>query len=486
MNVLVFLTDQQQRGSLGCYGNQIAITPNIDQLASSGTVFEGGVCAQPVCGPSRCSLLSGVFPHAHGVYDNYHPLPRRFPTIAEMVIDHGVRPGYIGKWHLGNEVLPQRGFEQFFHAVDDDYTNNKDFPLYGPCGYSQWLIDKGHEPNWQERPGRFTREFTSRLPEEDSKPAFISEQACGFIETRQDESFFLVCSFLEPHNPYHSHYDDLHDRAKIDLPPNFHTDVLDDWPQRNAIFQRWAREVPHADEPAFDNEEHWKDVIARYLGACHLVDRHVGIVMDRLKALGIDDDTLVIYTSDHGDMMGGHAMYLKSMMYEESQGVPLIVRDPRCNQARRITEPVNLVDIAPTVLDTFDVEAPSHLHGESLLPLINGTRAEQPDKATICEWNGVIQNMFAKHEMFAPVKDMWIRSMRTSRWKLNINRGDMSELYDLQDDPGEMNNRINDASYNAVIDSLCEQLRAWQKKTDDVIEMPDPRESANIPVTLAT
>jgi len=204
MKVLIIYTDQQQRRTMGTYGNEVVQTPDLNRFAQEATVFENGVCAQPVCVPSRCSTFSGVYPHTHGVFDNYHPLPRHVPTVAEMVLDHGVRTGFIGKWHMGREVLPQRGFEEFFHAVDDDYTANKDFPLYGLSGYGRWLVAKGYEPDGLGNPGRFSRDFTSRLPEEHTKPAFISEQACRFLECRRDEPFLLVCSFLEPHNPYHS------------------------------------------------------------------------------------------------------------------------------------------------------------------------------------------------------------------------------------------------------------------------------------------
>ena len=472
MNVLVFFTDQQQRRTTGAYGNDVVRTPNLDRLAERGTVFENGVCAQPVCTPSRCSLFSGVYPHTHGIVDNYHALPRRWPTLAEMVIDRGVRTGYLGKWHMGNEVLPQRGFEEFYRAIDDTYTNGRDFPLYGLSGYSRWLIDRGYEPDGEQRPGAFSRVFRSHLPKEHSGPAFIAEEAERFLEARKDETFFLVCSFLEPHNPYHSAYDDLHDPAEIELPPNFHTEPLDGWPARNAVFQRWARTVAHADETEFDSEAKWRDVIARYYGACHLVDEYVGRVLAKLRELGLDDDTLIVFTSDHGDMMGSHGIYMKSMMFEESQGVPLLVRAPGARPGR-IREPQSNVDVAATILDALGVEAPEHVQGESFLPLLRGEREEDGERPVVCEWNGIVQKMFSKLSMFDDVEGMFIRSIRSGRWKLNVNVGDRWELYDLEADPYEMRNRIGDGECAGVVEDLYAKLRAWRERTDDPLQLPE-------------
>jgi arylsulfatase A-like enzyme len=481
MNVLIFYTDQQQRRSLGAYGNPIVRTPNLDRLATEATVFENAICTLPVCVPSRCSIFSGTWPHTHGVFDNYHPLPRHIQTLAEMLIDHGFRTGFIGKWHMGREVLPQRGFEEFYHAVDDVYTSDRDFPLYGPCGYSRWLIEKGYKPDSQEKPGRFSRAFTARLPEEDGKAAFISEQACRFLECRRSEPFCLVCSFLEPHNPYHSPYDGLHDPADIPLPSNFHSDPLPDWPKRSARFQQWCREVAHEDGVAYDSEDKWRRLMARYYGMCHLVDRHAGRVLDKLDALGLRDSTMVIYTSDHGDMMASHGMYLKSMMLEEAQGVPLLIRHPNVLGGRRVVEPTSQVDIVPTILDALGVRRPAGLDGRSLMPLLRAERGEDPDAFAVCEWNGVIQNLYARLPMFADVKGLWIRSIRTRRWKLNVNCGDVSELYDLGSDPGEMRNRVDDANCRPVIEDLFARLQAWQHEAGDVVALPHPLHSAGSP-----
>jgi len=478
MNVLIFYTDQQQRRTMGAYGNTVVRTPNLDRFAGGATVFENAVCPQPLCVPSRCSVFSGTHPHTHGIFDNYQALPRRIPTVAEMVVDRGVRTGFIGKWHMGREVLPQRGFEEFFHAVDDDYTPSRDFPLYGLSGYGRWLMEKGYEPDGKSGPGRFSRGVTSRLPEEHTKPAFISEQACRFLECRKGEPFLLVCSFLEPHNPYHSPYDDLHDPDAMELPANFHTEPLADWPRRNAVFQQWAREIAHEDDLNYDTEEKWRGLMARYYGLCHHMDCHVGRILRRLDELDLDRDTMVVFTSDHGDMMASHGIYMKSMMYEESAGIPLLVRHPGVAGARRISEATSQVDLVPTLLDVLGVEAPERLPGKSLMPLLRGERPEDPEAIAVCEWNGSVQRMFSKHAIFADVKDQWIRSVRTRRWKLNVHCGDVSELYDLENDPGEMRNRINAPECGPVIDDLFSRLRNWQHETDDIIDLPDPRRSA--------
>ncbi|MAG35175.1 MAG: hypothetical protein CL878_02860 [Dehalococcoidia bacterium] len=479
MNVLLIYTDQQQRRTMSAYGNDVALTPNLNQFSQHGVVFESAVCPQPVCVPSRCATFTGVNVHTHGVFANGHPLPRHIPTVAEMVVDHGVRTGYIGKWHMGREVLPQRGFEEFFHAVDDNYTPAKDLPLYGLSGYGRWLVEKGYAPDQgQGAGGWFSRDFAARLPEEHTKPAFISEQACRFLEGRQDEPFLLVCSFLEPHNPYHSPYDDLHDPDETELPDNFHTEPLPDWPQRNAVFQEWARTVAHEDGLRYDTEEKWRGLIARYYGLAHHMDHHVGVILDKLDALGLRDDTLVIFTSDHGDMMGSHGMYMKSMMYEESAGVPLLMRGPAIEGGRRIAEPTSQLDLTPTILDACGVAPRAELPGKSLLPLLRGERDEDSEAVAVCEWNGTVQRMFSRLPLFAGVKGEWIRSIRTRRWKLNVYRDDVSELYDLEQDPGEMLNLIHEPARRPVVEDLFERLREWQRETNDIVDLPHPLESA--------
>lgn len=478
MNVLFILTDQQQRCTMAAYGNDTVVTPNLDRLAAQSVVFEHAVCPQPLCVPSRCSIFSGVYPHTHGVPHNYSPLPRRFPTLGDMVIDQGVCTGYLGKWHLGREVLPQRGFEEFFRAVDDTYTSARDFPLYGLSGYGRWLVEKGYEPDGSD--GRFTRGFTARLPEAHTKPVYIAEQACYFLEHRREVPFLLVCSFLEPHNPYHSPYDDLHDPNDLSLPDNVHQDPIEHQPTRTTRFQEWARDIPHEDNISYDTEEKWRALTARYYGLCHHLDNNVGTILDKLDELDLADDTLVIFTSDHGDMMGAHGIYMKSMMHEESAGVPLLIRWPG-QASGRIAEPVNLIDLVPTILDAFDLEPPCRLPGKSLKPLLTGERYEDPDAVAVCEWNGAIQHMFSRHELFADVKDQYIRSIRTRRWKLNLHVGDRSELYDLENDPGEMHNLIAQADHRPIIDDLYRRLLAWQRETDDDLSLPHPCTSQEPP-----
>lgn len=482
MNVLVLFTDQQQRGTLGAYGNTTVCTPNLDKFAQQATVFDGGICPQPLCVPSRCSMWSGVYPHTHGVPANYNPLPRRFHTLGDMVVDHGVRTGYLGKWHLGHEVLPQRGFEQFYKAVDDNYTKPGDRAFYGLSGYGQWLVEHGIEPNRHDPPGfppSFTREYTATLGEELSKPAFIAEQACKFLEGRKDEPFLLACGFLEPHNPYTGPFDAMHDISEIELPDNFHTDPLDGWPARNAAFQQWACTRDHQGDSGFGTEDEWRGVIARYYGLCHLMDKYVGKILDKLDELGLADDTMVIFTSDHGDMMASHGMIMKGLMFEESMGVPLMVRVPGVDGGRRVAETVSLMHVVPTALDAMGIDKPAQVAEDSILPLIRGQRDENPDTPQFCEWNGMLQAMHRKHaDIFDDVKDHSIRSIRTARWKLNVNLADRSELYDLQNDPGEMINLIDDTGHRDVVDDLYGQMCAWQRRTDDPLALTHPCETA--------
>lgn len=481
MNVLLIFTDQQRLDTIGAYGGRMARTPNLDKLAAGSVVFDQAICPQPVCTPSRGSLMTGVYPHTHGCVINcmtqpgYYEmiLPPALPTMAELLKDAGYRAGYVGKWHIGNEVVPQHGFEEYWASTEDEYTRAEDRARLGYSGYHRYLVSRGFIP----RNDFFSREETAGLPEEHSRIEFVTREAERFLETNAGRAFMLVVNYLEPHPPYEGPLNGMYRPADIALPANFHTEPLPGMPLRARIFQRFARTLPQSGVGPFQqdgDDNAWKEVAARYLGLVTLVDRHIGRLLDRLAGLGLEEDTLVIFTSDHGDMMGSHGMLNKCVMYEEALRVPLMIRCPGGRAGGlRIGQTVNLTDIAPTVLDALGLPIPPHVQGESLAPILSGRLGEDPDKPSFSEWNGILQWMHKRHKLFEPVAGFHIRAVRTSRWKLNVNPGDLWELYDLQNDPGEMRNLIGDNAHSEIVGQLLTALRAWQSRTGDTMEIGD-------------
>ncbi|MHC4871639.1 MAG: sulfatase-like hydrolase/transferase [Planctomycetota bacterium] len=483
MNILIIFTDQQRKDTIGAYGSTVTSTPNLDKLAKESAVFENAVCSQPVCSPSRGSLVTGQYPHTHGCIINCGPaypgegLREETQTIAEMLKPYGYKAGYVGKWHIGDEVKPQHGFEDYWISTEDCYNTEDEHEKWGFCSYRDYLLEKGYTP--EAKNGTFRREQTVGLPEEDSRIAFITKEANRFLEENKDNDFVLAVNYLEPHPPYEGPTDDLYDRDKIELMPNYTDESTDGMSLRSEKMVEYCQTRSQSLEKPFneDDENHsnMKDLQARYYGLVDLADKYTGMVIDKLKELGLYDNTMIVYTTDHGDMMGSHGMLNKCVMYDEALVIPFMVRHPEYTaEEKRILEAANITDIVPTVLSGIGKDIPEAVQGEDLMPLIKGEREDNLEKGTISEWNGRLQRMHGRHEdIFKDVEHFFIRSIRTPKWKLNVNLEDKWELYDLENDSLEMNNLIYDSSKKDIIELLLSQLKDWQKKTDDKVEIPE-------------
>ncbi|MBI3969952.1 MAG: sulfatase-like hydrolase/transferase [Chloroflexi bacterium] len=479
-SILFIWTDQQRPDTIGAYGNPKIQTPHVDRLAAGGILFEQAYCTQPVCSPSRASVLTGLYPHTHRVLQNNIPLPQDVPTIAELIRDRGYTGGYVGKWHLGNELgrpaLNTHGFDVWV-STEDTYT--RDRATEGYSDYHHFLVSRGYTPPDEARDGAkvFSRPTAARLPEEVGKPAFQAAACARFLETHGREPFLLMVSFLEPHPPYFSPFDNLYPPEEMELPESWYREMEDIVPLRyRRRRQAYAGRDPHVDT---NDERGWKELKARYWGACTLVDKYVGRILQRLEALDLADDTIVVYSTDHGEMLGEHRLLQKSVQYEGAARVPLIMRVPGL-APHRIATPTGQIDIVPTLLDLLDQPAPAHLQGTSLVPLLaSGDRA--PDDAeVVIEWNGLERQISGSGELSdareveARLRSVDTRTIRRGRWKLNVHLSREFELYDLQQDPGELHNAFHDPGNEPIIRALYDRLLAWQRETNDTLELPNP------------
>lgn len=438
-NILVILTDQQNINTLKAYGNELIQAPGLNGLADQAFVFQNAYVTQPVCAPSRASITTGLYPHTHGVIDNNRPLARQFLTLPEL-LGASYRSAYIGKWHLGDEVFQQRGFDTWVSMEDgypEEYGAGKD--KNQRSDYHHWLIEKGYKPN--KKGNRFSRKFAAGLPIEHCKPSFLQENALEFLDKVGQQPFVMYVSFLEPHKPYTGPLNDLYDPDEITLPASFNNELGEDMPQ--GYKRKAARDIED-----YVDEQGYRELIARYWGLVTQVDLSIKAIFDRLSALDLEDNTIVVFTSDHGSMMGAHKLVSKDVMFEESVRVPLLLKAPQLSKVHQlITERVSLVDLVPTLLDLSNTPVPDNLPGKSLVPFLSGQ--EEYKRDVFIEWPD-------------------IRTIITNDgWKLSLFNNDKSLLFDLNSDPFETNNLFYQAGNKEKIAELTAKIKAWQDRTND-------------------
>jgi arylsulfatase A-like enzyme len=466
-NLLFLWTDQQRADTLQVYGQKPDIAPHLNKLAREAVVFENAYVSQPVCTPSRATLLTGLYPHTSGLTANNKTLNASRRTFPELLNDPAYRTGYFGKWHLGDEVFAQHGFQEWA-AMEDGYREyfSAGRDRTAKSSYHDWLIKLGYKPDAN---GYFSRGFANSLPIEHAKPKFLEARTIDFLERHKDEPFVLYVNFLQPHTPNNGPLVDLYKPEDIVLPANFHDPLEANEPERYHALRK---------KEGLSSEAEWRAYIARYYGLVTQVDRGVGAILARLETLGLADDTIVVFASDHGDMMGSHGMLLKTVMYQEAIRVPWLMRVPVLgNKQRLLRGHYSYIDMVPTLLELMDKRAQSHLQGQSLVAQIK--RGAPATRDVVIEWNPVtlgnpaalsegMKNKAAKKANNAEESDETIRTILTPNgWKLCLADTDKSQLFNLKDDPGETTNLFDSGKHDGVINQLKRKLQLWQKRTGD-------------------
>jgi arylsulfatase A-like enzyme len=487
-NLLFIYTDQQAISSLGCYGNPVIATPNLDRLAERSVVFDNCYVTQPLCTPSRGSLLCGLYPHSAGLFTNNIPLSLDIPCLPEIGDFRAYSTCHNGKWHLGDEIFPQHGFQEWM-GTEDGYRRYwrdwRDKDARSP--YFHFLIESGFQPDAKLPDGTpaFGREYSCQLPEEYSKPAFQATEACRYIRSHAEEPFVLYVNFLEPHQPYFGSRDDQYPPESVVLPPNYVAAPTEDQPLRQRLLAvgRWETDI---DSGPIVTEQDWRQLIARYWGNVSLVDTYVGQILDTLNNCGLDEQTIIVFTSDHGDMMGSHKMAGKCTMFEESAKVPFMLRVPgEFDDGRRIAPPVSQIDVLPTLLDLMGQPVPAHVQGYSWVPFLRDEE-ELVERNVFIEWNGPENGivggtglghnsppcwlrMASDDEIVAAITDPVRTIVTPEGWKYTWSTLGEDELYDLNADPGETVNLATGGRHQEFIGKLRSHIIDWQRRTKDTV-----------------
>ncbi|MCE8023920.1 sulfatase family protein [Billgrantia aerodenitrificans] len=486
-NFVLFITDQQRADHLGCYGNPTLRTPHLDALSSRGVHFTRFHVATPICQPNRAALVTGQMPSVNGVRQNGIPLGLDSLTFAEVLRQAGYRTGYVGKAHFQNVTdipAPPRTLGGVGEAPPAETTlarrHQREGPDYGWEVRRRWveqpglslptpyygfehvrlcighgdLVD-GHYTAWlRERhpdpaslrgpanalPSSVTAPqcWRTAVPEALYPTTYVKVQACDFLAAQDAQTpFVLVVSFPDPHHPFTppGRYWSLYDPDEVELPNSFHHPVkaIRGIPAPALEAYRWGSEDPESHWPFAVSERQAREIIALNYGSISMVDDAVGEVLAALAAQGLADDTVVAFTSDHGDYMGDHGYMLKMGLHFQSVlRVPLIWHDPQDAKRRGVSTRLgSAIDLAPTLLQRAGLRVPIGMQGQDLF----GT---MPAADVLVEDPGI--QVFRDSEACSSIV-----SLVTERWRLSLFEGhEGGELYDLETDPDELDNRWDD------------------------------------------
>jgi arylsulfatase A-like enzyme len=496
-NLLFLWADQQRPDTMRVYGNSRIHAPSFNRLADECVVLENAYVTQPICTPSRSSVLTGLWPHTNGCTTNGVRLPSTTRALPELLGDADYRTGYFGKWHLGDELFAQHGFEEWV-SIEDNYAAG-----FSPgrdrsqrSDYDRFLREHGYEPDLPS--DRFSRDFASQVPIEHGKPRFLETRAIDFLRRHRGEPFLLHVNFLEPHPPYWGPLNDEHPADEMELPPSYAPPLGADEPLAYRIRRLTDRRLrPHGIDLSTD--QGWRRLIANYWGNITCIDRAVGGILRALEELGLADDTIVVYTADHGDMMGAHSMCRKEVMYEEAVKVPLLIRAPRLGKTPTVVRGrFSQIDLVPTLLELMGKPVPAELAGRSLMPAIRRGRSEEhvfiewhPGRegfgedgaearpaapkgeadraeklaALLAEVGGGASPEAAQKAIRAHTRAV----ISPEGWKLCLSDGDRHQLFHLERDPGEMHNLFYTGRHDDVVRRLARRIHEWQRGVEDPV-----------------
>ncbi len=436
-NVLLIMTDQHRKDCIGAYGNPVIKTPNLDSLAATGTKFENCWVQHAACMPSRACIFTGRYPMAHRVRSNGVPLSEDEITLADVFAGAGYRTGGAGKFHflphypyrsplpmMENHPEPYYGFQEF-HLGEDGRSGE------------HWVWIQRNHPEWHKKPDH-------QIPLELHNSFWSAGHTIDFIRkcAKRGEPFFAFCSFVDPHHGYNppSPYREMY--KPEDMPkPIFKEGDFDDKP--SYLQQRAKGREGVRDDVAYNRTQ--------YYGEVTFIDDAIGRVLKTLDELKLRDDTLIIFTSDHGDMLGDHGLYFKGLAYPQSANVALIFNWPgRIEAGRTVSGIVQQIDLLPTIAELAGLESPPGVQGRSQAGVLTRNESDTGNEYAYIE--------HASHDF----------TLRSLKWRFTYYRGtEQGELYDVENDPNEFTNLWDDPDHADLKNDLTRKLLVQIAATRD-------------------
>ncbi|QEG41666.1 sulfatase family protein [Roseimaritima ulvae] len=438
-NVVLVLCDDIRWDALSCAGHPHLKTPHIDRLASEGLYFENMFCTTSLCSPSRASILSGLYAHAHGITNNFTDYPAELASFPRTLQSDGYRTAYIGKWHMGEQNdEPRPGFDTFItHKGQGKYFDTE----FNIDGQGARVV-----------PGYYTTVVTDMAIDWLGKQDVEQKPFMLMLGQKAPHSFY----FPEP--KYEHSFDDVeinypHSSFQLEDKPQWIRQRLKTWHGIYGPLFDWRKEFP---DDSAEGVMDFARMVRAYWGTILSVDDSVGRLVAKLEQMGQLDNTVFVFMGDNGLLEGEHGMVDKRTAHEASIRVPMIIRYPRLTPegGKRVPQQVLTVDVAPTILDLCGVSPLKNIHGRSVRRMVTG---ESKDWRT--GW--LYYYNYEKQFPYTPN----VRALRTDRWKLiRYPHGDgspdrhMAELYDLQADPGERHNLIKHPEHQQTVKQLAAQL----------------------------
>ena len=441
-NILFLMADQMAASALSIYGNPLVKTPNLEALAKEAVVFDSAYCNSPLCAPSRYVLMTGQLPAKIGAFDNAADLPADIPTFAHYLRQQNYRTALSGKMHFcGPEQL--HGFEDRLttdiYPADYGWFPNWDKPDSRPTWY--------HNMNSVTQAGPCVR--TNQLDFDDEVTFQAKRYLHDYARGKQEQPFCLTVSLTHPHDPYAipEQYWNLYKDEEIELPK---------------ITIPKSEQDPHSlrlqDVFAYDEqpitEQQIKNARRAYYGAISYVDEKIGEVLKSLKDCGLDEDTIIVFSGDHGDMLGERNLWFKMSFFEDSARVPMLIHAPKRFSAKRVSESVSTMDILPTFVDiatqSADYDYAMPIQGRSLVPHLEGKGGHDE---VIGEYygEGTVAPLFM---------------IRRGDYKYICCSQDPDQLFNLKSDPFELNNLTQDESHRDLVNSLrAEAVERWDSES---------------------
>lgn len=500
-NFLFIITDQHRADHLGCYGNEIVKTPNIDSIAAKGKKWDRFYVANPICMPNRASIMTGRMSSLHGARHNGIPLSQDHTTFVELLKDAGYRTGLIGKSHLQsftglpatNQYQPDEELHTPREELRDAYKRNrhtKDYDLevvpkwnkplakrmegdfYGfehvevaadhadaaSGDYLLWAREQnpdfdnlvGPENALPDNRINAPQAWRTAVPEELYSTSWIADRAQDWIsdQAENDEPFFLQMSFPDPHHPFTppGKYWDMYDPENIPLPESFGKGDLPPIKKMREAMKD-GTDPRNNQNPFTVNEREARELIALTYGSITMIDDAIGRVLEHLKTQGLADNTIIVFTTDHGDYMGDHGLMLKLLLhYQGTIRVPFIWHDPTQNAVDDVESGLaSSIDISATILARAGIQAFNGIQGRDLLSTVSPT--------------AIIVEEDSQRKMTGFERPQRIRTIVTDRYRMSLREGeDWNELYDLEKDPLELENKFDDEDTKDIRNDLTELM----------------------------